>query len=229
MKNLDISNIIDDYLEEGRDYSKKQFEEHMKEESSIDNLLEVYHYLENSKSKRATILKGIMENTIGGKYIEKYKIIPREAMALRFLELIVGKEVSKIDYHAHDDYWHFDFIMEEGHINGIFINEVYIEKINFLEFFPYLKNLRITIAGLKQIKGLHKLRYLKCLDLRANCITALPDLKDLVNLEVLSVGANPISSIKGIEQLKKLRSLDLDDTNLPKKYIKQQYDSLYGA
>lgn len=76
---------------------------------------------------------------------------------------------------------------------------------------------------------MNKLNNLKSLNLRANCLTTLPDLKDLVILEILSVGANPISYIEGIDQLKKLRSIDLDDTKFPKKYIKQIYNSLYGS
>lgn len=229
MVDLNLWVIIDTLLKENSDYNGEPFEKCIKEENSVDNLLEIYYLLEKSNSKNALLLKDIMENIIGEKYIEKYGIVPGEAMALGFLEMIVGKEILKTDYHGDDDYSHFDFISEEGHVIGIFINEVCINEVNFLDFFPYLKDLRISVAGLKQVKGLNKLNNLKYLNLRANCLTTLPDLKDLVNLEILFVGANPISYIEGITQFKKLRIIGLDDTKLPKKYIKKIYNSLYGS
>ncbi|MFX1259110.1 MAG: hypothetical protein ACFFAN_14745 [Promethearchaeota archaeon] len=243
MNNTNIYIIIDKYLREEYDYSREQFKNWVNEESSIDRLLEVINSLEASNNKRAPILISIMEDIIGEKYLEKYGVVPREAMGLGLLEMTIGQELlNDADYPEHH-HVHASFRIKDGHVIDLDIAEVCCPKIQFLHLLPNLENLTITMAGLREIKGLEKLKKLKSLDLASNELKEIDGLEQLTYLkkihlnlnkfkslkfaqsmkalEEIILSYNPLSKLKGINKLKNLKYIELEETNLTVKEIKK--------
>lgn len=70
------------------------------------------------------------------------------------------------------------------------------------------------IKDLSEIKGLHKLWYLKKLDLSQNQISTMKGLEPLENLKVLKLSHNQIQNIDHITSLKRLQYLLLDNNQL---------------
>jgi hypothetical protein len=70
------------------------------------------------------------------------------------------------------------------------------------------------IKSLSEIEGLHKLWYLKKLDLSYNQITSMNGLEPLENLKVLKLSHNQILNIDCITSLSKLQYLLLDNNQL---------------
>lgn len=246
MKNSNLNNIIDEYLREEHDYSREQFEKWFKEEASIDHLLEVHYLLENSNNKKALKLKDIMENVVGEKYIEKYGIVPREAMALRLLEMTIAQELLNNSEYPELHHVHASFRIKDGHVIDVDIAEVCCPKIQFLHLLTNLESLTITMTGLKEIKGLEALTKLRTLDLASNELREIDGLKKLSylkkihlnlnkfkslefypsmnSLEEIILSYNPLSKIKGINKLKNLRYIELEETNLSEAEINKLYD-----
>jgi len=70
------------------------------------------------------------------------------------------------------------------------------------------------IKDLSKIEGLHKLWYLKKLDLSHNQISSMKGLEPLENLKVLKLSHNQIQNIEHISSLNKLQYLLLDNNQL---------------
>ncbi len=242
MKKISPSEILDSLrnnIKPSEDYLIKFLEQ----ENSVDLLLDIYSILEKADNREALKLRALMEKTIGEKYIEKYGIVPREAMALGLLEKTIGLELLNDDDYPSLPHVHAVFRIKNGHIYDIDIVEVECSKVKFINLLPNLEMLTIYIAGLKEIEGLESLSKLKLLDLAVNeltCIkglenlsklkklylyrnkiTQLDGLESLVDLEELLIHENPIKELKGIEKLKNLKHLEFDETNLTVKEIKK--------
>ena len=237
MKNLNPEEFLEAYKEGGAEYIKENFVDYFREESSVNHLFDIYTFLEGRKDKRANELKILMEETVGKNYIEKYGIVPKEAMGLEFLEKSFGLEMFNRDDIPSPHHVHSLFrIHKENYIIDLDIVEISCPEVKFLKLFPNLEMLTICMAGLKEIEGLESLIELRLLDLGSNELTEIKGLKhlkklkqlfihcnkisklsgleSLEDLEELLIQGNPISKLKGIKSLKKLRHIEFDDTNL---------------
>ncbi|MFW9872806.1 MAG: tetratricopeptide repeat protein [Candidatus Thorarchaeota archaeon] len=204
----------------------RKFKQLIEIEQSPDLLLDLYWIFESFDTERSQTFTKLMEETLGERFIKNYNVHPREAMALGLVEKIIGQELlNEADY---PEYHHVYavFRVSEGYIIGLFINEVYVGRLLFLDLFPFLKRLRISAANLTEIKGLDTLVGLKCLDLHVNNLKELSDLENLSKLEELYIDSNPLTSVKGIDKLKNLRKVDMTDTKLTKKRFVKIFNSI---
>ena len=182
----------------------------IKHEKSADNLYGLYKELENVKSKGAISLKNDMELFLGDKYIKKFNLIPREAMALQIIELEVGTEAT------HVFYWHdasvFAVEPKNGKVVDLVIYDYNFSEIKYLDLFSQLDSLTISSAGVKEIANLQTLRNLKFLDLSLNEIREIKGLDSLTKLKTFYVNDNPIRKIEGIDHLKDLKDFNFEET-----------------
>ncbi len=214
--------------------------------SSIDFLVNVFQSLTDCKSEKARKLLEIMVKNIGGYYIEKYNIIPREAVALGLMDRFLDFKFSDV---ANSDYGHAYFKKEENYITELYVNMCGTPEMSCLKLLQKLKRLEISggedigdleeITGLetlveleeldfynnriKEIKGLDTLTRLKDLNLSGNEIKEIQGLGELVNLEILGLAYNPISKLKGLENLKNLRRINFEYTNIPEEQLEDFY------
>jgi Leucine-rich repeat (LRR) protein len=208
-----------------------------------DILLEIYRAAEAAENKESKHIKTVMEEIIGKRFISKYKIVPREAMALGLIEIIMRVELENEDEIPNIHHVHAAFRLKGTHVIDLDIVEMGCPKVIFLELLPNLEILRLSQASLKEIKGLEKLIKLKILDLAVNDLTEIKGFENLKNLnklyvyrnkiaEIEGLGSltelkefllndNPIKKLKGLNKLKKLKYIDLQDTLFTEKQIKK--------
>ena len=210
----------------------------MKNEDNPNHLLKVYNILERGNDQDSNSLIILMEETIGMRYLIKYDIVPREAMALELL----GREICRLYDSIYVKEWSFYGIQtKEGNViklnieaaNGIINSE-------YLNFLPHLTELnlidslldnfhnleRIThlkisgsvedcvIKNINEIVGLENLINLRELDLSKNNIKEIKNLDTLINLKRLNFFNNDIMEIKGLEALKNLEYLSFEDNGI---------------
>ena len=106
MKNLNPEDLLEAYKQGGAEYSKENFVDYFREESSVNHLFDICTFLEGKKDERADELKILMEKTIGKDYIEEHGIVQKEAMALKLIEMTIGLEILNRDdipspHHVH--------------------------------------------------------------------------------------------------------------------------------
>lgn len=213
------------------------------EESSSYILLNLYQYLEEDKSEEAGELKLLMEETLGKKYIKKFDIFSREAMALGLLKKTIDQEILNDEENPEQYHVHASFRARNRHVISLDITELCCHKINFLNYIPNLEFLRISMAGLKEIEGLENLpnltyldlsgnklnkvnglehlTNLKHLDLNLNKLTELNVYKPIEKLETLMISFNPLIKLEGIDDLKDIKHVEMEDTKIPKLKIKE--------
>jgi len=198
--------IIRDFLDKGIDAIHYV----IKHESSADNLYALYKELETMESEVGGSLKNEMEQSIGEKYINKFNLIAKEAMALQLIDLVVGVEA------VHKIYWHdascFAVKPENGKVVDLVIYEFNFPEIKYLDLFSQLNSLTISDAGVKEMANLQTLKNLKYLDLSFNEIREIKGLETLTELETLNVNDNPIRRIEGIDHLKHLKDVNFEET-----------------
>ena len=196
----------------------------IKHEKSVDNLLFLYRYLENINSPESNRILNEMEIILGGEYSKKFKIIPKEAMALQLISLLTGLEA------IHSHYWRdascVAILPKKGKIISLVIHDVKYSGIKIMDFFSSLEVLTISSTDLTEIKNLESLINLKFLDLNYNKITRIKGLSKLVNLEELDLSYNPITKIEGLENLKKLKSVNFEECELNYSEIEQYFQKL---
>ncbi len=246
MKDLNPSKIIDTYRKGKLDYSEDKLMSYFRKKLSVDSLLKIYNSIEAEKDEKALKLKDLMEISVGEKYIEKYSIVPREAMALGLLEMITGQELLNDADSPELHHVHTAFRIKDGYVIHLEIVEVCCPKIRFLHLLPNLESLTIIMAGLKEIKGidvliklrtldlasnnlreidgLEKLLYLKKLHLNLNKFKSLEFYKSMKSLEEIILSYNPLSKLKGIKKLKNLRYIEIEETNFSEAKINKLYD-----
>jgi hypothetical protein len=208
-----------------------------------DILLEMYRTVEGDENADSIHLRHIMEEKLGEKFISKYNVVPREAMALGLIELIMQAPLENDDEIPNIHHVHAAFRIRNKHIFDLDIVEMGCPKVLFLDLLPFLESLSITQAGLIEIEGLEKLEKLELLDLAVNSLTDIKGLENLVKLkklyvysnrishlnglsklsklEELLIHENPIKKLKGIKNLKNLKTIELHDTHLTEKEIKK--------
>jgi tetratricopeptide (TPR) repeat protein len=225
MMNLNPEELLDAYREECIEYSEENFIEYFREERSVNHLLTIYTFLEDRKDKRADELKDLMEHTVGKSYIEKYGIAPKEAVALKLLELSIGLELLNRDDIPSPHHVHALFrINKEKHVINLDIVEVGSPSLNCLKLLSFLKSLKISMSNLTVFKGFKNLTRLEWLQLNGNEIKEIQHINLLKNLIRLEIDNNPIKIIHGIKKLKKLTEIIMFDTNIPTS-IKREIDT----
>ena len=196
----------------------------IKHESSADNLLYLYRTLEEINSEESNRMLNEMEFILGKEYSIKFKIVPKEAMALKLISLLTGIEA------IHRHYWLDASCVairpRKGKINNLVIHDVKYSEIKFIAFFSDLEYLTISSTDLTEIQNLESLIKLKYLDLYNNKITTIKGLNKLVNLEELDLSYNPITNIEGLENLGKLRSVNFEECELEYSKIEQYFQKL---
>jgi len=198
--------IVQDFFEKGIE----SIQYLIKHEKSADNLYALYTELETLESQAGKSLKMEMEILLGEKYIKKFNLIPKEAMALQLINLIVGIEA------VHTIYWHdascFAVRPKNGKVDGLVIYGYRFPDLKYLDLFPNLTGLTISDAGVKKMNNLNTLRNLEYLNLSYNEIREIKGLESLTKLETLEVNDNPIRRIEGIAHLKHLTDVNFEDT-----------------
>jgi len=237
---IDLSTLIEKLLSES-----SSRDDNLRLEIS-DVLLEIYRIVEAEENRESKQLRSIMEEKIGEKFISKYNLHPREAMALGLVELIMRVNLENCDVIPNIPHVHAAFGIKGSHVIDLDIVEMRFPKLVFLDLLSYLETLTISQAGLKEIEGLEKLKELTLLDLAANelleikglehlqklkklyaysnKIPHLKGLNSLSELEELLIHENPIKTLKGIESLKKLKNIEIHETYLSEKEIKKIKD-----
>ena len=196
----------------------------IKHEKSVDNLLFLYRSLENINSAESIKMLNEMEFNLGREYSIKFKIAPKEAMALQLISLLTGLEA------IHSHYWGDASCVairsKKGKIIDLVIHDVRYSEIKCMDFFPDLEYLTISSTNLTEIKNLESLTKLKYLDLYYNKITTIKGLNKLVNLEELDLSYNPITNIEGLENLVKLKSVNFEECKLNYSIVEQYFQKL---
>ena len=203
--------IIQKYLEQG----EKTILWCFNNEKSLDCLLVIFRSLQIQKNQISKSLIKSMELILGKEYIYDHGIMPREAMALKFLEMIVNFKILDERKFPNPHHVHVSYRVKNRHVISLSINEVECNELIFLDMFPYLKILSISIAYLKKIDGFYNLKILEYLDLHANDLWELPSLEGLIKLRKLIIDTNPISKLNGIEKLKQITEIELYKTYIP--------------
>jgi Leucine-rich repeat (LRR) protein len=212
--------IVLDFLDEG--ISAIHYV--IKHERSADNLLFLYRTLEEINSEESNRMLNEMEFILGKEYSIKFKIDPKEAMALQLISMLTGIKA------IHSHYWRDASCVairpKKGKINSLVIHDVKYSEIKFIDFFPDLEYLTISSTDLTEIKNLESVSNLKYLDLNYNKITTIKGLNKLVNLEELDLSYNPIANIEGLKHLGKLRSVNFEECKLEYSKIEQYFQKL---
>ena len=212
--------IVRDFLDKGIDAIHYV----IKHERSADNLLFLYRTLEKINSEESKKMCNEMEFIIGKEYSIKFKIVPKEAMALHLISLLTGIEA------IHSHYWRDASCVairpRKGKIYDLVIHDLKYSEIKCIDFFPDLEYLTISSTDLTEIKNLESLIKLKYLDLNFNKITKIKGLNKLVNLEELDLSYNPITNIEGLENLNKLSSVNFEECELDYTKIEQYFQKL---
>ncbi len=207
----------------------------------VDIILEMYRNAESNDKGNSQQLKSYIEETVGKKFISKYNINPREAMGLGLLEILINQELLNDEVYPEIHHVHAAFRMRDRHVMGIDIVEVECPKVGFIDLFPNILFLRISMAGLKEIegfkqspnlkrldlsanelkdiKGIEHLKSLEKLDLNLNKIIMLTFSEPLEKLEELLISFNPLIKINGINNLKNLKYIEFEETKLSQSEI----------
>ena len=224
MKNLNPEDLLEAYKQGGAEYSKENFVDYFREESSVNHLFDICTFLEGKKDERADELKILMEKTIGKDYIEEHGIVQKEAMALKLIEMTIGLEILNRDDIPSPHHVHALFrINKEGYIINLDLVEVGCPNMNCLKLLSYLESLKISMTNLTVFKGFKNLNRLEWLQLNGNEIKEIQNINLLKNLIRLEIDNNPIKIIHGIKKLKRLTEIIIFDTNIPKS-IKKEID-----
>jgi len=203
--------IIQKYLEQGQKIILWCFNN----EKSLDCLLVIFRSLQIQINQLSKSLIKSMELILGKEYIYDHGIMPREAIALKFLEMLVNFEILDEREFPNPHHVHVSYQVKNRHVICLSINEVECNELIFLDTFPYLKFFSISIANLKKIDGFYNLKRLEYLDLHANDLWELPSLEGLIKLRKLIIDTNPISKLNGIEKLKQITEIELYKTYIP--------------
>jgi len=217
--------------------------EFIKKEKSVDFLLELYQLLESHVSEEAKQLKLLMEDTLGKKFITKFKLVPQESMALGLLEKTLGQEILNDEEFPEFHHIHASYRVKNGHVTIIDIVELCCPRVLFLKFFPHLIYLTICMTNLKEIKGIEYLSKLEYLNLASNELTEISGLENLFclkkldlnlnkiseldfrstmgKLEELLISFNPLNRLNGLKNLKNLKYIEIEDVNLQKTKIER--------
>jgi len=87
-------------------------------------------------------------------------------------------------------------------------------RLDWLAFFPNLKELICCIQGITEIEGIDKCRLIEKIYLQQNAIEQIKLLEKCTNLTELYLGSNKIKKIKGLNQCVMLEKLWLDDNKI---------------
>jgi Leucine-rich repeat (LRR) protein len=208
-----------------------------------DILLEMYRTAEAEECEDLEKLSmmDMLEKKIGKRFISKYNIAAREAMALGLIELIMQIELDNDDEIHNEHHVHAAYRAKDTHVFDLDIAEKGCSsKICFLDLLPNLVFLRISMVGLKEIQGVEVLSQLEHLDLAGNSLTKIEGLENLSRLEKLDLNLNrfrelkffnsmekleevllsfnPLEKLEGVNMLNSLKYIELEETNLPKSF-----------
>ena len=196
----------------------------VKREKSANNLLFLYRTLEEINTEDSNKLLKEMEFILGKEYSIKFKIVPKEAMALQLISMLTGLGAIHIDYWG--DASCVAIKPKNGRIIDLVIHGMKYSEIKCIDFFPELESLTISSTDLTEIKNLDSLIKLKYLDLYYNKISKIKGLDKLVNLEELNLSYNPITNIEGLKNLGKLRSVNFEECELEYNKIEHYFQTI---
>ena len=188
-------------------------------EVSPNCLFELYQYLE-AEGERTEELRQFMELTVGGEFLKKYDLIPKEAMAL---ELIGRGLVWRHPvYHTNPKDWkstpsQWTDLYDHKAENEIVFQIWICYSLNKIEskYFKLLSGLRKLYLHDCRLTDYSFLTHLTCLTVSGGDIPQISEideirgLEKLVNLEELDLTYNEISEIKNLDNLVNLKKLDL--------------------
>lgn len=197
--------IIRNYIDIGQEAIRWTF----LNEKKINCLIMLYKALEECDTEESQLLKLEMERELGKRYIEKYGILPREAIGLKFAELSTGYEIMNENEYSKDQKVHAVFKSKNQHVVDLIISGFNLNNTFFLNLLSNLESLTLSTTNLRRIECFSNLTKLKSLDLTANFLTEIPDLHCLRNLESLKIEWNNISYLIGIEKLEKIINAEL--------------------
>ena len=183
IRSLVAKNIIMNCLVEGIEAIRWVFSN----EKNVNCLIMIYKTLEESNTKESNLLKAEMEGKFANYYLEKYDILPKDAMGLKFAELSVGTEILYNDNFNKTLHAYAIFEVKNQHVVKLEIVKHNIESTRFLYFLSKLEYLKLSTSNLKYIENLSNLTNLRNLDLTANFLTEIPGLYNLINLEILKL------------------------------------------
>lgn len=197
--------IVRNYIDIGQEAIRWTF----LNEKKIDCLIMLFKALDECDTEESQLLKLEMERALGKRYIEKYGILPKEAIGLKFAELSIGCEITNETECSKRHTAHAFFKSKNQHVIDLIINGFNLNNTFFLNLLSNLESLMLSSTNLRRIECFSKLTKLKSLDLTANFLTEIPDLDCLINLESLKIEWNNISNLLGIEKLEKITSAEL--------------------
>jgi Leucine-rich repeat (LRR) protein len=197
----------------------------IKREKSANIMLLLYRTLEEINTEDSNKLLKEMELILGKEYSIKFKIVPKEAMALQLISMLTGLGAIHIDYWG--DASCVAIKPKNGRIINLVIHGIKYSEIKCIDFFLELESLTISSTDLTEIKNLDSLIKLKSLDLYYNKISKIKGLDKLVNLEELDLSYNPITNMEGLENLGKLRSVDFEKCELEYNNIKHYFQTIH--
>ena len=87
-------------------------------------------------------------------------------------------------------------------------------RLDWLAFFPNLRELICCIQGITDIEGIDKCRLIEKVYLQQNSIEQIKLFDKLSNLTQLYLGSNKIKKIKGLDKCVLLEKLWLDDNRI---------------
>jgi len=187
-------------------------------------MLLLYRTLEEINTEDSNKLLKEMELILGKEYSIKFKIVPKEAMALQLISMLTGLGAIHIDYWG--DASCVAIKPKNGRIINLVIHGMEYSEIKCIDFFPELEYLTISSTNLTEIKYLDSLIKLKYLDLNYNKISKIKGLDKLVNLEELDLSYNPITNMEGLENLGKLNSVNFEECELETNTIEHYFQTI---
>jgi hypothetical protein len=217
VRSLVAKNIIFNCLKEGTKAIRWLF----LNEKKVKCLAMIYKALLKSNTKDSALLKAEMEAKFANSYIEKYDIIPKEAIGLKLAELSIGaKKIMHNEFHKSGQGYAI-FEAKNRHVIKLEIFNLNIENTSFLYLLSNLESLKLSMNNLRNIENLSNLINLKYLDLTANYLTKIPGLNNLKNLQVLKVAWNSISELNDLEKLTNLIDIDLSHNLIKPKIFRK--------
>lgn len=215
-----IESIIKNFLDEGVDVLKWV----IKNVKSPYCLFNLYNFLEAEVSEEAKQLRQFMELIIGRGFLDRYDLIPKEAMALELLGrgLVWSQIISrKIEYKIQAPEWLSFYKIKKGYVVQInididFFHEREIDS-KYFKFFSGLKRLYLWECNLTDYSILTELTSLKVVGGEEPIIYDMSEIKGLEKLsklQELDLSRNGISEIKNLEKLVSLRELNFSFNNI---------------
>ncbi|MHA1932683.1 MAG: leucine-rich repeat domain-containing protein [Promethearchaeota archaeon] len=217
-----IEFVTKNFLDEGVDILKWV----IKNVKSPNCLFTLYSLLEANLSEEAKQLRQYMEINIGRGFLDKYDLIPKEAMALELLgrSIVWNQIISReIEYNITAPDWPIYYKIKKGYVKQINIDYKIFHESEIdskcLKLFSGLKKLCLWECNLNNFSTLTDLISLKINggeQPQINDISEIKGLEKLTKLQELDLSHNGIYEIKNLENLVNLRKLDFSYNDIRK-------------